>query len=827
MIPGHWRQPKIIRLVAAAGLVALAGQAARADAQSPASCVPCLVIGMEGTSLEVTGELPPRSLEGLRVLVMAPSDSDPAREALRSLQAAGAFPGIALSSGSPIPDDILRVISFVIVEPAAGGTRRRSPDVLAQELSFEARTMITALRAARPGLDIVIDADAFAAAGASLETIAPYVDAVLGREGTWIRVPALTNPSADDLVAMSLTPGGERVLLPVDGVDWRVLQEFVARRATLVDVGGVRRLTVEEIVARYQAQQRRQDALVRTAIATGTTSLLFEVPGFVAPVTITAETTIFRGPDETDIEQRNIRVNGAAIAGGSAQSPPELPLIEPERIGTPPLVITLNEAYRYALDGEEAIDGARCYVVTFQPRTSGRGLAFGRAWINTADFTLRRLETGQGDLRGAIVSAEQVDEFGRVEVGADVVWLSTETRMFQTYEGAGFRTPIHRTITVARYDVNSAAFEERKQAALSSDNVMLRETPEGLRYLVRRGTNNSRAVESSAGHSVRSVIGGLLIDPNISAPLPFAGISYVNLNLFNKGAQLNVFFGGAYGQVSWSVPAIAGTRWQVHGDAVGIAFRYSDRVFRGGREQYSENLLQRPAKLSVGVLRPLTPRLRVTLDYELNITTLVRTNGTASVFRLPPTVVNHGVVVAIEAQRGAWGARGWWNPARRQQWGLWGLPGAFDAATRDYQRYGAKISRTLALRTAMSSRLELAWMAGHDLDRFSRYGVDSFDNPLHGYPTTSIRYDQAALLRSATAWSWRGWRIDAFGDIALARDPGWGPRPRGYPGVGAGLESAGPLRTLWSVEWGYGFQGRRPDGGRGTQTARITVYRGF
>jgi hypothetical protein len=826
MIPGHWRQPKIIRLLAAAGFVALSGQAARVEAQS-ASCVPCLVIGIDGPSLGLTGELPPGSLEGLRVVVTVSTESDKSRQAVRTLQAAGAILGATVSSVYPFPDDILRVVSFVIVEPTPGADGLRVSDVPAEELSFEARTMITALRAARPGLEIVIDADAFAAAGVPLDVIAPYVDAVIGREGAWVRVPAMTDPAADDLVAVSLTPGGERVLLPIERIDWRALQEFVSRRATLVDVGGARRLTVEEIVARYQAQQRRQDAFVRTAIATGTTSLLFEVPGFVAPVTITADTTIFHGRDEIDIEQRNIRVNGAAIAGGSAQSPPELPLIEPERIGTPPLVITLNEAYRYALDGEEAIDGSRCYVVRYEPRTSVRGLALGRAWINAADFTLRRLETRQGNLRGAIVSAEQVDEFGRVEVGGDAVWLPMETRMFQAYEGAGFRTPIHRTITVARYDVNSPAFEERRQAALSSDNVMLRETPDGLRYLVRRGADNSRAVESSAGHSIRSVIGGLLIDPNLSAPLPFAGINYVNLNLFNKGGQLNVFFGGAYGQASWSVPAIAGTRWQVHGDGVGIAFRYSDRVFRGGREQHSENLMQRPAKLSIGVLRPLTPRLRVTFDYELNITALHRTAATASLFRLPPTVVNHGVVVAIDAQRGAWGARGWWNPARRQAWGLWGLPGAFKAATRDYQRYGATISRTLTLRTAMSSRVELAWMAGHDLDRFSRYGVDSFDNPLHGYPTASIRYDHGALLRSATAWSWQGWRIDVFGDMALVRDPGWGRRPRGYPGVGAGLESAGPFRSLWSVEWGYGFQGRRQDGGRGTQAARIIVYRGF
>ncbi len=421
------------------------------------------------------------------------------------------------------------------------------------------------------------------------------------------------------------------------------------------------------------------------------------------------------------------------------------------------------------------------------------------------------------------MSAEQVDEFGRVEISGAAVWMPMETRMFQAYEGAGFRTPIHRAISVARYEINSAAFEERLKAALAADTVMLRETPDGLRYLVRSEANNGRAVESHAGHSIRCVVGGVLIDPNISVPLPFAGISYVHLNLFNKGAH----FGGAYGQASWSVPAIAGTRWQVHGDGFGIAFRYSDRVFRDGREQYSENLLQRPAKLSAGVLRPLTPRLRVSFDYELNTTALTRTDATASLFRLPPTVVNHGVVVAIDAERGAWGARGWWNPARRQDWGAWGLPGEFDAVTRDFQRYGAKISRTLALRTAISSRVELAWMAGHDLDRFSRYGVDSFDNPLHGYPTASIRYDHGALLRSATAWSRHGLRIDAFGDFALVRDPGWGPRLRGYPGIGAGLESAGPFRMLWSVDWGYGFQGRRPDGGRGTQLARITVYRGF
>ncbi|TML13995.1 MAG: hypothetical protein E6G39_09020 [Actinobacteria bacterium] len=124
-------------------------------------------------------------------------------------------------------------------------------------------------------------------------------------------------------------------------------------------------------------------------------------------------------------------MNGAAIAGGSAQSPPQLPLIEAERISTPPLAITLDDAYRYALDGEVRLkpdptgtdDDSRCYVVSFEPRAANRRLARGRAWIDMRDFTLRRLETIQRDLRGAIVSSEEVDEFGRVEASGTAVWL--------------------------------------------------------------------------------------------------------------------------------------------------------------------------------------------------------------------------------------------------------------------------------------------------------------------------------------------------------------------------------------------------------------------
>jgi len=801
----------VIALAALAVMPARAAQSPDDDRGQEIPCVSCLVIGIDAAALESAPLLAPGSLGGVQLLITSSTLDESTIHFFASAATAGATVAILIS-------------------PPVGP---RQTD----EVVFDVRTRITAIRAAQPDLHIVVDGDAFAAAGVTLDDLFPYVDAVVrswgrtspsGADGSaWVRLPPVSNPALQDLIRASLTPGGERVLLPAVDLNWGVLQDFSARRPALVEVTGARHLTVAEILARYQAQQRRQDAIVKTTIATASTTLLFEVPDFAAPITITAETTIFRGPEGTNIEERGIRVNGAPIAGGGAASPPELPLIEAERITTPPLVIRLNEAYRYALDGEESVDDRRCYVVRFEPGVAGRGLARGRAWIDAEEFVLRRLETIQRDLRGAIVSSEQVDQFGPVSVDGATVWLPMETKVFQSYEGADFRTPIHRVISVHHYDVNSSAFAGRLAEAFASDNVMLRETGDGLRYLVRRRGTTDRSVTTRGNHTVRSLIGGVLVDPNISRPLSFAGLSYVNLDLFGRGAQLNVFFGGVFGQASWAIPAIAGSRWQAHGKVFAIGAKYSDRVFRNGREQYSENLLQQPGSVSVGVLRPLTSQVRLTADYSLAVTALERMENPAPLFEPPGDVVDHGAWVAIDADRGAWSLRGWWNPVRRHGWRAWGLPGTFDAATRDYQRYGARMTRTLALRPSVSSRLEMSWMGGRDLDRFSRYGFDAFDNPLHGYPTSSIRYDRGAVVRTATAWTTHGVRVDAFADAAYVHDPGWASAARTYPGIGAGVETAGPFRTLLSLEWGYGFRAPRTSGGQGTHTARITVFRGF
>ena len=82
MNPGHLRQPPIIRLLAAAGLAALAQvpfrlSAVRRFGSGPGvPCVSCLVIGIAPADLVSPPPLAPGSLEGLQLLVPATLRSD-------------------------------------------------------------------------------------------------------------------------------------------------------------------------------------------------------------------------------------------------------------------------------------------------------------------------------------------------------------------------------------------------------------------------------------------------------------------------------------------------------------------------------------------------------------------------------------------------------------------------------------------------------------------------------------------------------------------------------------------------------------------------------
>jgi hypothetical protein len=653
--------------------------------------------------------------------------------------------------------------------------------------------------------------------------------------------PAYLNPGTLEIVAfapcaseeaLSVTPaapGVQHVRLATGDFIVRVpARTGEDQFAEGVQVIGARSLTADEIVARHQAAAARQAAVVKNLISRGTLTLSFEAPGFPAPVSITSETTLYSGGGVTELEQRAIRVNGIEFRGSGV---PRLPIIEPERVASPPLTITLSDLYRYELAGRETIGTTPCYIVQFEPAGS-ESLFRGRAWIAMDSFAMVRVAAAQTHLRGPIVASEQADDFEPVGAG---VWLLARSDVRQTYEGASYRTPIHRVLSMTSHEINPPDFAARRQGAIASENVMLRDTTEGYRYLKRsrssaEGTVQAEPEVAGRANRVRTLAVGVIVDPNISVPLPFAGLSYVDFDLLGTGTQLSVFFGGTYGQLAFSAPSLGGTRWQLAGRAFGIASSYNDRAFVEGREIYTENIRQRPAQASIWLLRSLTPRISVRIGYDLDYTRLARGDVTAPAFVVPANQVVHGARFALDAQRSGWNSSVWWNPAIRTGWRAWGVPGTPEstAGQRDFQRYGVSLARSAVISPRLVAKLEGSWMAGSDLDRFSRYTFGTFDNRLRGYPSALIRYDRGAVFRSALAWSaGKLVRLDGFVDSAAVHDPGFGRGLRNYTGVGAAAEVPAPFGTLVAVEWGYGFRGVNGNGTLGTQVVRVSAFKVF
>jgi hypothetical protein len=226
---------------------------------------------------------------------------------------------------------------------------------------------------------------------------------------------------------------------------------------------------------------------------------------------------------------------------------------------------------------------------------------------------------------------------------------------------------------------------------------------------------------------------------------------------------------------------------------------------------------------------PLSSRAQLRVGYEIDYTAFEEGPDTAEAFQVPADALVHGLRVALDVQRGPWSALAWWSPARRQHWEPWGRAGVdYVAGTEDFQRYGVTAARSWVLAPGAVARLEGSWLDGHDLDRFSRYTFDSFENRLRGYPSASLRFDRGGLVRTAATWTpSRGLRLDGFFDYAAVHDPGFGPGLKSYPGLGGALEVPLPARMLLAVEYGYGFEARDADGSKGTHVVKFTGFKIF
>ena len=324
---------------------------------------------------------------------------------------------------------------------------------------------------------------------------------------------------------------------------------------------------------------------------------------------------------------------------------------------------------------------------------------------------------------------------------------------------------------------------------------------------------------------------GVIVDPNISQPLPFAGLSYVDFNLFGTGTQFNGVLwrqlraAGVLGAVDRRV-ALAAGRARVRDRHRRTTIAPSSR----GANSTTQDIRQRPAQAAVWALRPLGVTRRLRLEYDWDYTKFSRGDATDAAFVVPPTRTRTAARIGLDLQRAGWQASIWGS----QPAGRLAAVGVSASAIRTPRTATSSATvracsaRRLIARV-LAARIEAAWMGGQRSRSVQPLRVRHVRQPparlsVGAGPLRSRR----RAAHGARLDGGKSVRLDGFADTAArARSRHSARGLRNFTGFGAAVEAPAPFGSLLAIEWGFGLQGIDTDGRRGTHVLRISGYKVF
>jgi hypothetical protein len=566
---------------------------------------------------------------------------------------------------------------------------------------------------------------------------------------------------------------------------------------TAVEVGATRGLTAEEIVARERAWEAGQREKVSSFIANMEASLRFRV----AEVNETFDLTI-RGPyflrrgEAADWVWKDFYLNGVKWKGKTL---PKIPILQPEKVTTLPLDIRLTEDYRYELAGTSEVSGRRAYEINFTPKETvgDRPVYRGKVWIDAQTFALLRRDSVQLNLKGDTLSNVQ-SEFYQPVPGRPDVFLPLEIKGQQVFSTAGRTTAIEGLVKLTNVGIDPADFEARRKAAYASELQMIRDTEHGMRYLVPDPAHpGERIVEEKISKKSTFGLAGAFYDDALDYPIPLLGIQHFNFDLWGRGKQLSVFFGGALLTANYTDPSLFGGRFDLGADLFGVAVPFGDVAYRAGKEVPDEKIKHLPAVFQVNVGRPFGPYLKTSLGLFTRWDNFQRDPDTGPDFVTPVDTFTDGAELRFVGNYKGFNATAIGGYYRRRDWEPWGNPDTseFDPKHRDYVKYQVSVSKDQYFPGFRKLHVGLTYLDGQDLDRFSKYEFGAFSGaPIHGFKSGSVK-TQTALLGSVSY----GLniediiRFEAIFDQAIVRD-----RQSGYDNTyfaGAGL--LGSLNGPW------------------------------
>ena len=585
-----------------------------------------------------------------------------------------------------------------------------------------------------------------------------------------------------------------------------------ARAAT--DVTATRALTVEEILARHQAWRAGRDARWTRFRAVNRTSFRFRLEGFASPFELTFEGPFFyeRGKG-FDWAWQTAYFNGVRWKGKKF---PELPLLQPEKVSELPLELTFNEAYRYALDGEDDLRGVPCWVVRFEPSEGFRDKAIyaGKLFLAKSDFSLRRVVGKQLNLTGEVQSVDETTDFGEVAApdGGPPLLLPLTTRGQSILRTFSRTTTLERLTELLEVRLDPPDYDAARGAALAGDQVMVRDTDRGVRYLEKKGKEGERVVVEDEKTSRLFGVGGVFYDDSFDYPLPLLGLYYLDLDVAKKRKQLQGFWGGPIVAGSYNDPNLFGTNLDLGTDVFANFVRGDDSLWVDGEKDEATTVKERSFAANLNVGYPLSRHLKLTGTIGGTYRDYAHGKDADPAFVVPSDTFITRLEGRLSWDLAGWSATGEFSWNLRSRWEPWGYPGnpEWDEGKDQFRLFSASVAKTFELPKFQRIDVSAGYLGTSNADRFSKIQFGFFGGAsLRGFRSGSLRAEEAVTAKVAYGVVvGKLFRLQGLYDHAVVKDPATGLDWANFGGAGVSGQFSGPWSTLVQLEAGIPVVGR-------------------
>lgn len=555
-------------------------------------------------------------------------------------------------------------------------------------------------------------------------------------EGEQLTVRQL-HPAAADYDFVSLGRGGE---LSLFGAHSHYLFELASQAPeaphSRVVVESSEIVDPYEIVVKNQVFQRQQAEKIDNLVVDETLYTLSQLPR-ARPITRQYR-VVHRQGQPTDYIWTGLAVNGVPYPKNKLR---QGFIFDADQVLVDPLAIELDRTYEYRYLGTEEIDGHATWKIGFKPTREGAYLA-GTVWIDQQTHAHRRLQAQQLGTLEPVVNREFTANYGWIEQDGERYWTWSHNEGTAILSYLGFHQPVSVVIDRSGHDFNSETAEQEIAAAYDSDAKIMRDTPEGLRWLTRKkvkkyrgqGPESTRHLDSERDRDIQTGayervladrnhisqnrrLGFLMVyDPSFGDDNPFTDLNFTYFDLSVFGSKLQFFLNANdFGTFTLAYPGVIRKNWVLSLD-VDPRATYYDRVVGMGTD---EELEYERATAGLALAMPFSPAFSMYARYQVANYQYNALFNTVPEFVLPADHDESTVRLEMKYDRqgfsselvAEYGERDVWQP-----WGVNSVEPLEDSFFKGAIRAG--YYRQLARNQSMG--IYASYLKGSNLDRFSR-----------------------------------------------------------------------------------------------------------